>query len=483
MIFLSIDQNQIKILFFKKTVFSQYEVNYFRKTHQTPLLNNNKIEINLLASAIKEGLDQVKKNHIDKEICLILPQDFFIFLRTDLPLDITPSAISSFVLEKVKKEYQINDQQIISEFFIKENSQKKIVNFFGFNLKHLESFQKIFDLLNLKLNTIIPETLTYLKLFEKTLRSEKQENIFFVHYQKENAYGYFFDNFGLIDDKKWRGQIDQKNSIEKLIKEKRENLEKKQLKINRLIISGPMSENVRQDTFTKNVGIWTNPLKKIITNFYQDYLKILMVEKKETLPILDFDSCFGAFIFLKENPNFSFFKIKKIAFSKNNLNHRPNYFSNKGKELFVFFISFLLSFIFFIFLSNIKTKINLPSIAVKIKTPTATPTQKPPSPTPTPTIVVEKEKIRIKVLNGSGTPGKAATVKEVLRKKGYQEILTGNADNFDYEKTEVLIKKEKNNLISLIKEDLKEYVASFKVNILDEKDASDIIIIIGKDFK
>ena len=482
MIFLSLNQNQVKILFFKKTVFSHYEVDFFEKNHQTLLLNNNEVEIDLVASAIKEGLDTIKKSRGDKEVYLILPQNFFIFLRTEVPLDIAPSALYSFVWEKVNNQYHLEPNQIISELFITENQHKKIVNFFGINLNHLENFQKIFNLLNLKLTGIIPESLSYFKLFEKTLRLEKKENIFFVCYQKETAFGYFFDNFGLLNGEKWFSQVDEKNSIEKVIKEKKAALEKEGLKINRLIISGPASENIRQDTFTKNVGIWTNPLKKIITNFYQDYLKLLMVENKEVLPILNLDVCFGAFVFFKENPNFSFFKKKNYY---NNMIKKPRIKipSTLKKEWLIFFISFILSLLFFVFLSNIKTKISLPSLTFKsIKPPTPTPTHLP-SPTPTPTIVVNKEKIRIKVLNGSGIPGKAATVKDILKEKGYQEILTGNADNFDYKQTEIAVKKEKNNLVSIIKEDLKKYVSSFKVTALSEKEASDIIIIIGKDFK
>jgi len=482
MIFLSLNQNQVKILFFKKTVFSHYEVDFFQKNHQTLLLNNNEVEIDLVASAIKEGLDTIKKSRGDKEVYLILPQNFFIFLRTEVPLDIAPSALYSFVWEKVNNQYHLEPNQIISELFIKENQHKKIVNFFGINLNHLENFQKIFNLLNLKLTGIIPESLSYFKLFEKTLRLEKKENIFFVCYQKETAFGYFFDNFGLLNGEKWFSQVDEKNSIEKVIKEKKAVLEKEGLKINRLIISGLASENIRQDTFTKNVGIWTNPLKKIITNFYQDYLKLLMVGNKEVLPILNLDVCFGAFVFFKENPNFSFFKKKNYY---NNMIKKPRIKipSTLKKEWLIFFISFILSLLFFVFLSNIKTKISLPSLTFKsIKPPTPTPTHLP-SPTPTPTIVVNKEKIRIKVLNGSGIPGKAATVKDILKEKGYQEILTGNADNFDYKQTEIAVKKEKNNLVSIIKEDLKKYVSSFKVTALSEKEASDIIIIIGKDFK
>jgi hypothetical protein len=267
MIFLSLNQNQVKILLFKKTVFSHYEVDFFEKNHQTLLLNNNEVAIDLVASAIKEGLDSIKKSQGDKEVYLILPQNFFIFLRTEVPSDIAPSALYSFVWEKVNNQYHLEPNQIISELFITQNQQKKIVNFFAINLKNLETFQKIFNLLNLKLTNIVPETLTYFKLFEKTLRLEKKENIFFVHYQKETAFGYLFDNFGLLDGQKWFSQINDKDSIEKLIKGKKRTFRKRSVKINRLILSGPASENIRQDTFTKNVGIWTNPLKKIITNF------------------------------------------------------------------------------------------------------------------------------------------------------------------------------------------------------------------------
>jgi len=478
MIFLYLNQNQIKILLSKKTVFSNYEVNFFEKNHQTLLINNDEIKIDLVASAIKEGLDKIKKSQIDKEVCLILPQNFFIFLRTEVSSDIGPSALYSFVWEKFSNQYNLRADQVLTESFITKNQEKKIVNFFAISIKNLEIFQKIFNLLNLKLINIIPESLTYFKLFEKTLRSEKKENIFFVHHQEENAFGYFFDNFGLINDQKWFSKINDKNSIEKSIKEKKQLLEKNKIKINRLILSGQASENIRQDTFTKNVSIWTNPLKKIITNFYKEYLKILMVESKEVIPILNLDACFGAFVFLKENSNFSFFKRKSFYEIKQSESKKP---SNFKKELLIFFLSFISSILFFIFISNIKKGINLSSLMIK---PTTSPTPSPlPTPTITPTIVINKEKIRIKVLNGSGTPGKASAVKDILKEKGYQDILTGNADNFDYEQTVISFKEEKNNLVDIIKEDLKKYVSSFKTNLLSEKEASDIIIIIGKDFK
>ncbi|MEK7070599.1 MAG: LytR C-terminal domain-containing protein, partial [Patescibacteria group bacterium] len=93
------------------------------------------------------------------------------------------------------------------------------------------------------------------------------------------------------------------------------------------------------------------------------------------------------------------------------------------------------------------------------------------------------EEIKIKVLNGSGTAGKATEVKDLLSEKGYQEILTANADSFDYEETVVQFKKETKDAAQLLKKDLEDSGATFKDEVLEEDSASDIILIIGADFK
>jgi len=277
MIFLSLNDYQIKLLVFKKNILSHYEVDYFEKTHQTRLLEKGSVaNIDLLASAIKEGLNLAKKSQGEKEIFLIIPQEFFIFLRAEVPIDITSSAVDSFISDKIKNQFNIDINQLVSESLVIQTPQKKIINFFGITIEKLESLKKIFSLLNLKLINILPESLAYFKLFEKTLKKEKKENIFYVHCQKDSASGYLYDNFGLLKNNKWMAAIDEKNSLEKVIKTQKDELEKDQQKPNRLILSGPLSENIRQDTFTKEVGIWTNPLKKIIANFYQEYLKLLI---------------------------------------------------------------------------------------------------------------------------------------------------------------------------------------------------------------
>ncbi|GEM_PF-4061794 len=72
-------------------------------------------------------------------------------------------------------------------------------------------------------------------------------------------------------------------------------------------------------------------------------------------------------------------------------------------------------------------------------TPSPTPSPSPiPSPTPEETLPSE---YKIKVLNGSGTGGEAAKVKELLEASDFVVSDIGNADKDDYTKTEIQAKK------------------------------------------
>ncbi len=110
--------------------------------------------------------------------------------------------------------------------------------------------------------------------------------------------------------------------------------------------------------------------------------------------------------------------------------------------------------------------------------PTAKPTEKP---IPTPSF--KKETVTIKILNGSGTKGKATEVKDILKEKGYVEILTGNADNFDYAKSELQVKPDKKDAAAVFIKDLSDHVKITKTSDLDKKNPADLILIIGADFE
>lgn len=475
MIYLFIEDKTIKILNLKKTLLGQEETSYFKKNYETQLLNKGKpVNIDLLASAIKEVITTTVKN--DNQITLILPQEAFFYFRTEVPSDIAPTALNSFITDKARSILPLLLEEIIGESFIKESNGQKVVTFFGLSKELLEDYQQALTLIDLKISSILPDTLTYFKLFEKTLRNEKKENILYVRLQEKSITGYLFDNFGLVDDKKFFLEIDEKNNTEKILKEKNEQLIQEKKKLNRIIISGSESDKIRQDTFTKAVGVWTNPLKKIVPTFYESYLKSIVVETNKPFPILTFDTCFGAFIFSQEE---KFSLVKNSFKSKNNKSFiKMPRLSLLRKEILLFFSSFILSFITFLVISNIKS-IKLPIFRKKtpsIITPTITPTLK-----PTPSF--RKEELKIQILNGSGVAGKASELKEILIKKGYREIITGNADNYEYKITQFQVKKSKSQAMSMIKEDLKDYLITFKETELGEKEIPDVIITFGSDFK
>ncbi len=484
MIYLYIGQDQIKLLYLKKTILGQQETFFFEKKHEIKLVDKGRVvSVDLLASAVKEALTLTSSNLInEKEIFLILPQDAFYFLRTEVPADIAPSAVTSFIRDKARAVLPVDLDSCISDFFIQENQKQKILTFYATDRNKLDGFNQALTLLDLKITGVLPDTLAYFKLFEKTLRKDKKENILYVSYEKGSLSGYLFDSYGLISQEPWSLTLKGKEGIEEALKAKALEIKEKGNKLNRIILSGQDSEKIRQDTFTKSVGVWTNPLKRIIPNFYQDYLKLIVVDQKKQFPILSLDVCFGAFIFQQENKNFSLLrKNTRILKTKGGTSL---HISLPKKEIFLFLSSFALSFLLLYAISKIKLNLSLPQLSTKqaglFFSPSPSPT---PTSTPTPTPVVNKEEIKIKILNGSGVKGKAGELRDILKEKGYQEILTGNADNFDYIQSELQVKKSQSAAAALIEKDLAEIIPDFKKMILDEEETADIIIVLGSDFK
>lgn len=480
MIYLYLDKNVIKLLYLKKTILGQQETLYQQKTYESNLFEKGKIaNIDLLASAVKEVISSSNRPVTENQISLILPQEFFSFFRTTVPGDIANSALNSFISDKARSILPADNSDLASDYFVQESEQEKIVTYFGINQETLLNLKQAMTLIDLKINSIVPDVMAYFKLFEKTLRKEKKEIILYAELNKDNLSGYLFDSCGLIDDKKISIKYSEEEKIADVLKAKIDEITADKKKVNRIIISGEKSENIRQDTFTKSVGVWTNPLKRIVPTFYEEYLKMLIPKDGKAFPILTYDVCFGAFILSEENKNFSLLKNnvnlnnKKVSLPKIKM---------PKKEVWLFVSSFVISFLLFILVSKYRNIIKVPNFMTKFnKTVAVTPTATPPTPTPTPNF--KKEEVNIKILNGSGTKGKATEVKDILKDKGYVEIVTGNADNFDYEITEIQVKKERAQLGDMIKNDLKDYVSAPKITTLGDEEAADLVLIFGTDFK
>ena len=484
MIYLSLDKDGLKLLYLKRSFMGQYEVSTFEKKHSTDLLQEGKVlNVDVVASAIKEGINSVVgTNQNGKEIYLVLPQKAFSFFRTEVPADIAPTALASFIKDKARATLNIDLDSSLYDSFIEENGGQKKITFYAMDQTTWASYQQVFNLLELKVFTVLPDTLAYFKLFKKTLRKDKKENILYARYEKASVTGYLYDSYGLVSPDIWVEELTDKKTAEAVLKSKTEEYEKEDKKINRLILSGEESEAVRQDTFTKEVGVWTNPLKRIIPNFYEEYTKMLVVNNNKAFPILTFDADFGAFIFSQENKNFSF--LKNSAKAAKTPRSLPKV-RLPVKELLIFVASFAVSLLILLGLSRTSLKSLPVNLAFNLNKPSSTPSPQPSPTTPpaSPTPSLKREDMKIKVLNGSGTAGKATEVKDVLKKKGYGDILTGNADNFDFTATEIQIKASKKDLESMLKEDLKDHTTKIKVSTLPEKDPADAVITFGTDFK
>lgn len=489
MLYLYLDKNQIKVLAAKKSLFTQYSIGTYEKKFQAELLKNGKpANMDVIASAIKEVVQHITAIK-DKQVFLILPQESFGFIRFDVPGNIASTAIDSFIKDKLKTEYPNQTSGLFYDYFYAESETQKTVNLFTIDLETASKLQEILRLLDMELVTLIPQSLAFYKLFEKTLRKGKVENILYAKYEKDQLDSMLFDSFGLLEDKEEQHKLSSSKTAEQILKQKSSDLEKKNKKINRLILSGSNSETVRQDTFTKEVGMWTNPLKRIIPQFYQDYLKLLITPESKPFSLLEYDVCFGAFIFSLENRNFAPMRKKYMVnvFAREPFQQQkvsavasPRRRIGIPKEIFLFIASFVISFGLFSLFSKNSLHISLPQFVKKAE-PTVIPTVPPPTPTPTPSVA--RNELKVKILNGSGTAGKASEVKDILKDKNYQELVTANADNFDYKQTEIAIKQSKMDAKAYIVEDLKDYVGNPKITTLKDTETADIVITIGQDFK
>ncbi|MCX6730817.1 MAG: LytR C-terminal domain-containing protein [Candidatus Roizmanbacteria bacterium] len=490
MLYIYIGQHVIKALHVNKSLLGQYSVQQAEKKFSVQLLKAGKVaHTDIVASAIKEVVSHLTGGAAkEKQISLILPQEAFYFSRSEVPNDMAAPAIASFMKEKARSILPAHLDSVYYDFVGAENEAKRIVSLYAIEESTVQAYKDTLQLVEMQLVALLPDTLSYYKLFEKTLRRGKIEHILYGSYEEDLISAYLFDSFGLLEKESFSAKLTAGKGVEEPLKKIGAEYEEKHLKINRLILSGTLSDSVRQDTFTKDVGIWTNPLKRILPHFYADYLKMLVPIDNNPFPILQFDICFGALIFSIENRGFSLLKntfspslaVMGKSVQKKNFNMPSIRIS---KEIMLFIVSFAGSFLIFTLLTQSPAGFNMriPSFIAKAK-PTPVPTAIP-LPTATPTPAIKKDTIKVKILNGSGTPGKAGDVKTVMKEKGYQDIVTGNADAFDFELTEIAVKKGNEHLGSLVKSELADYAKNANVTVLADKEEADVVVTVGKDFK
>lgn len=101
-------------------------------------------------------------------------------------------------------------------------------------------------------------------------------------------------------------------------------------------------------------------------------------------------------------------------------------------------------------------------------------------PTAEPEGELKREELKVQVLNGSGVVGGAGKLAKVLEDAGFEEVGTGNADNYKYEGVIIRVKEGKLNVGELIEEDLKDYEDVQIEEELDEDSEWDAEVVLGK---
>lgn len=121
------------------------------------------------------------------------------------------------------------------------------------------------------------------------------------------------------------------------------------------------------------------------------------------------------------------------------------------------------------------------------ETPTSTPsgTIKPtntvtPTTRPTSGAVKVATDLNLQVLNGSGAVGVAGEVRDYLAGKGYKNIETGNADNFDYKNITIKIKTSRQEFLTDIQTTLKDKYTLADSGTLSSDSSYDAVVIVGK---
>lgn len=499
MIYLSVKPQRILGLQTKKGMLGAVESYWSEKSFEKKLVNDGKFgTVELLASSLKETLSVNGRLFKDTEVTLVLDNSLYILLRTDIPVETDKTVYHAFLKDEFTKNNKVDGEDYVLEMFVREFENRKIGFVYALPKKELSTVSQALELLDYKLVNIVPEHLAFYSIFERTLRLDKHEFIFYVSYENKDLAGFVYDTYGALTDiAPWYKKNVSADGLEAFLNQKANECSAKIGKLNRLILSGSDSDKIRQDTFTKNVGVWTNPLKRIVPNFYKEYLTLIQgkTDGEVVFPVLTYSDVFGALVSAQESKSFPYVKIgskekpvtsqKSITHSSNTsmiTNDTPRKFKFP-KEILLFVVIFLVTFGVFYLIANSRSEggLVLPFASKPTETPTPEPTEAPP--TPTPTVEVMRESVTIQVLNGTGVPGQANGVKALLEGKGYTGITTGNADTYDYTQSEIQISKDKSYLKDTILADVKSSLTDPKVTELPSDATVDVVIIIGKDSK
>ncbi|GIW62362.1 MAG: hypothetical protein KatS3mg090_0188 [Patescibacteria group bacterium] len=177
---LYLNTKTIKLLSYKKDIFRQLEVDLFNKKYETEIFKPDNINIDIIASAVKESYNNVFHNKKKpNKFLLILPSPPIEIVRAELPAEISSNAEKGFISQKVISTFP-NESRLYT-YSTQEFNNKKTAIIYTVDKRLIAQIYSAFQILDFKLEGVIPEQALYFHLFNNTLSKTKTEHIWFMN--------------------------------------------------------------------------------------------------------------------------------------------------------------------------------------------------------------------------------------------------------------------------------------------------------------
>lgn len=427
-----------------------------RATVTIPADQSHTFDVDVWAMYLKKALSDAQLTSLKgQEVGLIVAQRYLDFHRIDIPTDVTEAALGGYVKNYIREHFPHGDD--LTAFEVAANRGARKVNVFILPTTTYQSITTLISLFDGEIKHVYPEAPLLFASFSHTLNRTKPEPVLFMEYAKEQSTGYYFDADGYYSNEILR--FPSKDLVSQL-----QTIAHSDHKPSRIIMGGSLSQEMRQDSFTKEVGIWTNPLHRVIGQAsFSSLASQLAIPPQELM------------FYIRE---LIAYQGSPVQFNQTPTYRKPFPYAKYLRILLVVLSTALLTILVVWGFSHIKIpslSVGMPKIpAITKATPTPTP---PPRPTPTPTPAFTRSDYTVSILNGEGTPGLANTYKARIEKLEYSVSSVGNAPQYGEKQT--TIRTGNRELYETLKKDLAPYI---KNPVYEKTTATDSAqIILGED--
>ncbi len=160
--------------------------------------------------------------------------------------------------------------------------------------------------------------------------------------------------------------------------------------------------------------------------------------------------------------------------------HKSNFFKTVVTWSVLVFLGAILLGALLVFFLRGNSTVTTGNISTPAPTQSAVNTTPEVTLSPTPAADIDKSDITVDILNGGGVKGAGAKMKALLEKEGYKIGNVGNAEEYSYEETEIVVKKDKETYLELLKKDLSADYTVGKATTGAFAGTADAQVIVGK---